>query len=86
MDAAYVTTKGQLVVPAKLRRKYGIKAGTKVFFEERDGEIVFRPVTPDYIRRVCGMLESSTSIGEDLLTARSRDKQAEARLEKLGSR
>jgi AbrB family looped-hinge helix DNA binding protein len=86
MDAAYVTTKGQLVVPARLRRKYGIKAGTKVFFEERDGEIVFRPVTPEYIRHVCGMLESPKSVGEELLTTRSQDKEAEARLEKLGSR
>jgi AbrB family looped-hinge helix DNA binding protein len=86
MEAAYVTSKGQLVVPAKLRRKYGIKPGTKVFFVERGDEILFRPVTREYIRSVCGMLESATSVGAELLTDRGHDKQHEARLEKLGSR
>ena len=32
MEEAYVTSKGQLVVPARLRRKYGIKPGTKICF------------------------------------------------------
>ena len=35
MDTTQVTSKGQLVVPARLRRKYGIKAGTKVRFIDR---------------------------------------------------
>lgn len=86
MEAAYVTSKGQLVVPAKLRRKYGIKPGTKVFFVERGDEILFQPVTREYIRSVCGMLESATSVAQELLIGRANDKQKEARLEKLGPR
>ena len=86
MEAAYVTSKGQLVVPAKLRRKYGIKPGTKVFFVERGDEILFQPVTREYIRSVCGMLASATSVAEELLNERRADKQREARLEKLGAR
>ncbi len=35
MEKAYVTAKGQLVIPAKIRRRYGIKSGTKVYFVER---------------------------------------------------
>ena len=66
MEAAYVTSKGQLVVPARLRRKYGIKPGTKVFFVERGDEILFQPVTREYIRSVCGILESATSVAEEL--------------------
>lgn len=87
METAYVTSKGQLVVPARLRRKYGIKPGTKICFIERDGEIVFQPVTREYIRSVCGMLKSETSVTEGLLKERARDKEREeAKLEKLGSR
>src|SRR2546422_7932405 len=62
MESAYITSKGQLVVPARLRRKYGIKPGTRICFVERDHEIVFQPVTKEYIRSVCGMLKSETSI------------------------
>jgi AbrB family looped-hinge helix DNA binding protein len=75
METAHVTSKGQLVVPARLRRKYGIKPGTKICFIERDKEIVFQPVTLEYIRSVCGMLKSETSVTQELLKERARDKE-----------
>ncbi len=87
MEESYVTSKGQLVVPARLRRKYGIKPGTKICFVERDHEIIFQPVTKEYIRSVCGMLKSDTSITKALLEERARDKEREeAKFEKLRSR
>ncbi len=86
METAYVTSKGQLVVPAKLRRKYGIEPGTKVYFVERGDEIILQPVTRAYIRSVCGMLAASSSVAEELLSERAKDTQKEARLEKLGPR
>jgi len=87
METAQVTSKGQLVIPAQLRRKYGIKPGTKIRFIERDGEIVFQPVTREYIRSVCGMLKSETSATQDLLDERARDREREeVMVEKLGAR
>ena len=77
METAHVTSKGQLVVPSRLRRKYGIKPGTKVCFIERGNEIVFQPVTPEYIRSVCGMLKSETPVTQELLKDRGRDKERE---------
>lgn len=87
MEQSYVTSKGQLVVPARLRRKYGIKPGTKICFVERDHEIIFQPVTKEYIRSVCGMLKSDTSMTKALLEERARDKEREeAKFEKFRSR
>lgn len=54
MHTAYVTSKGQLVVPSGLRRRYGIKPGTRINFLEEDGKIIFQPVTPDLIRTYRG--------------------------------
>ena len=79
MNVVQVTSKGQLVVPARLRRKYGIKPGTKVRFVERDNEIVFQPLTREYIRSVCGMLKSGTSATQELLRERARDREREDR-------
>ena len=79
MDTAQVTSKGQLVVPARLRRKYGIKAGTKIRFMERDNEIVLQPLTRDYIRSVCGLLKSPTSATQELRRERARDRRRENR-------
>lgn len=76
MDTARVTTKGQLVVPARLRRKYGIKPGTEVNFIERDDQILFQPVTKEYIRSVRGMLRSSDDVASELLRERRRDRRA----------
>ena len=87
MDTAHVTSKGQLVVPSRLRRKYGIKPGTKIRFIERGNEILFQPVTREYIRSVCGMLQSETPVTQELLKERGRDKEHEEReLEKRGAR
>ncbi len=87
METARVTSKGQLVVPSRLRRKYGIKPGTKICFIERDSEIVFQPVTRDYIRSMCGMLKSESSATEELLKERTREKEREeAKLEKISAR
>ncbi len=60
---ATFTSKGQLVVPAALRRKYGIQAGTKVrFLEDPFGRIILQPITEQYIDRVMGCLAGGSSL------------------------
>jgi AbrB family looped-hinge helix DNA binding protein len=87
MDTASVTSKGQLVIPVRLRRKYGIEPGTKVRFVERDHEILIQPVTKEYVRSVCGLFKSETSATQMLLKERARDKdREEAKFVKRGSR
>lgn len=62
--SATFTSKGQLVVPADLRRKHGIESGTRVrFFEDQFGRIVLQPITEQYVDRVMGCLAD----GPDLL-------------------
>jgi AbrB family looped-hinge helix DNA binding protein len=77
--SATFTSKGQLVVPAELRRKYGIKAGTKVkFFEEDFGRIVLVPVNEEYINRLMGCLAG----GPDLVAEWERDHREEGKHDK----
>ena len=73
------TSIGQLVVPAELRRKYGIAAGTRVkFLEDHFGRIVLQPVTEDYIHRVRGCLAD----GPDLLADWQKEHRAQGKREK----
>ena len=52
-----VSSKGQIVIPAELRRKHGIRAGTKVaIFEDPLGRIVLQPITEEYVDSVAGFL------------------------------
>jgi AbrB family looped-hinge helix DNA binding protein len=41
---ATVTSKSMVTIPAKIRRKYGIKDGSKIEFVELDGSILMIPL------------------------------------------
>ena len=73
------TSKGQLVIPAELRRKHRIEAGTRVrFLEDQFGRIVLQPITEDYIGRIRGCLAD----GPDMLACWEKEHRAEGRREK----
>jgi AbrB family looped-hinge helix DNA binding protein len=57
-ETGVVTAKGQLVIPARLRRRFGIKQGTIVTFLEENGRLIIQPITQDFIRSVRGSLRS----------------------------
>jgi AbrB family looped-hinge helix DNA binding protein len=42
-DAATVGKRGAVVIPARLRRKFGIEEGTTVLFDEGPDGVVIRP-------------------------------------------
>jgi AbrB family looped-hinge helix DNA binding protein len=41
-----VTSKGQVTIPVRIRRKLGIRANTRVDFVEKDGEVVLEVSAP----------------------------------------
>jgi AbrB family looped-hinge helix DNA binding protein len=88
MDTTYVMAKGQLVIPAKIRRKYDIKEGTRVNFVEENGRIVLQPVTREYIRSFRGIFNvkpGEKPATQQLLDDRAEEKRREeAKLEKHG--
>jgi len=73
------TSKGQLVIPAELRRKHKIEAGTKVkFLEDQFGRIVLQPITEEYIDRVMGLF----ACGPDLLASWKKEHREEGKRDK----
>jgi len=40
-----VSTRGQITLPADIRKRFGIKSGEPVIIEDRDGELVLKPAT-----------------------------------------
>jgi AbrB family looped-hinge helix DNA binding protein len=69
-----VTAKGQIVIPAALRRKYGISAGTKIQFYEENDRIILQPVTREYIDKVRGMFKGSGAL-KALMEDRKRERE-----------
>ena len=73
---AYITTKGQIVIPVELRRKYGITTKTKIMIMDKGDEIVLRPITEQYLRKLQGSLKGSGAL-ELLLDERRKEAERE---------
>ena len=69
-----VTTKGQLVIPSKLRRKYGILKGTRVAMIEEDSRIVLQPLTKEFVQSLRGSLKGRRSALQALKEGRKQDR------------
>jgi AbrB family looped-hinge helix DNA binding protein len=52
---ASVTSKGQVVIPAELRKKYGITDHATVVFQDLGGGILVSPITDELIRSLRGI-------------------------------
>ena len=78
MDKSVVTAKGQVVIPSRLRRKYGIKKGTQVSVYERGGEIILQPLTDEFIWSMAGIARKWG--GGDLMKALMEEKTKEREL------
>ena len=79
MDTSVVTTKGQVVVPKKIRSMFHIKRGTQVHFEPRNSEIVLKPLTPEYFEKMAGILGIGGKATKTLLEERAKDRERENR-------
>jgi len=72
----YATTKGQIVIPASLRRKYGIKMGTKVIVTDNGDSICLVPVTEQYLLNLQGSLKGKGAL-KTLIEERRNDREKE---------
>jgi len=73
----YATIKGQIVIPSSVRRKFGIKQGTRIEIEvdEDNGHIILTPITREYIHSLRGKYK-----GRGLLKALMAEKRREREL------
>ena len=69
------TSKGQIVIPSAIRRRLGIKEGTRIRIEEKGNEIILRPITREYVHSVRGKLR-----GKGLMKALLAEKKREREL------
>ena len=68
------TVKGQIVIPSSVRRKFGIKEGTRIQIDadEKTHHIILTPITRDYIFSLRGKYK-----GKGLLKALMEERQKE---------
>jgi AbrB family looped-hinge helix DNA binding protein len=72
----YVSAKGQIVIPAELRRKYGIKSGTRIVITDNGDSITLKPVTEQYLKSLQGSLRGK-GVLKALVEERRMDQERE---------
>lgn len=75
MDTSIVTTKGQVVIPSKLRRRYGIRNGTRIHFYEKEGEIRMIPLTHDLVDSNIGFLGTKGKLLKALAEEKKKERE-----------
>jgi len=75
METSITTNKGQIVVPKKLRNKYGIKKGTRVAFIDKNGELVLRVMDKSYFESFVGITKGEGSVIEELMKEKKIEKE-----------
>ena len=71
------TTKGQIVIPSKVRSRLGIREGTRIQIEVNDNDqsITLKPITRQYVHSIRGKHK-----GKGLLKALMAEKKKEREL------
>ena len=73
MGTVRTLSKGQIVIPAGLRKKFHIEPGTEMQIMEYGGIICLIPPVDDPVRAACGALPTEPSLGDRLLLDRKKD-------------
>lgn len=83
METSVLTVKGQLLIPKRIRNKYGIKSGVKVIFEETENGVIIRPMNENYFKSFRGILKSTGNLKEEMHQMKAEEKKLEERKSRL---
>ena len=67
MTVVRVSPKGQILIPKRIREKYGVKPGSNVQILEVPESILIKKAPEDPISAACGFLEGRFSLTDDLI-------------------
>jgi AbrB family looped-hinge helix DNA binding protein len=80
LDTVSFTTKGQIVIPLRLRKQFNIEDGTKAVVQATPEGILLKPMTAALIRRGRGILKRTPG-GKSLTQDWAEQKKQERALE-----
>ncbi len=73
-DTVNFGTKGQVVIPRRLRREFEIEEGTKATVVATPDGILLKPITRTYIRSLRGSLKGTKAM-ETFMAERKRERE-----------
>ncbi len=82
MQKIRISRRGQIVIPADIRKKYDLKDGEMLFIEDDEGVIKLKPRTK--LRSLCGTWPELNieTITKEIIEDREQEKEIEEEREK----
>ncbi len=75
MTVTSVSTKGWIVIPAELRKKYDLRPGSGVALVDYGGVIAIVPALAHPVEESAGLLQEGPSLTQALRRERQRERQ-----------
>lgn len=72
-----ISSKGWVVIPAELRRKYGLKPKSEVKVVDYGGVLALVPLKENPVKEGAGLLSGDSSLTETLLEEHRKEKDRE---------
>jgi AbrB family looped-hinge helix DNA binding protein len=79
MTIVKTLAKGQVVIPKLIRDRLGIKVGSRLWLQVKDGRVILKPLPADPIEALCGILKQSGPSTAELLKWRREERAREER-------
>lgn len=73
MNTLTISTKGWVVIPAELRRKYNLSPGSQVRVIDYGGVLALVPLMENPVQQAAGMLKGSSSLTQALLDEHAQE-------------
>lgn len=88
MSTITMTTKGQVIIPAEIRKKYGLKKGEKLIIEDEGSYIKVIPKTTD-LTKLSGILKGQLDpkdVRKQIKEMREDDEEREEQISRRSRR
>ena len=76
MTTTTITSKGQIVIPSRIRKHLKIKAGMRFVVQEQGHRIIVEPINERYFDQYAGILKG-TNATQELIKERRHQKEKE---------
>jgi len=77
MTITTVSSKGWVVIPAELRKKYDLRPGARVVLVDYGGVLAIVPAMSDSVKESAGILKGGASLTKALLRERAEERKRE---------
>lgn len=75
IETSVVTSKGQIVIPVKIRRKLGIVNGTKVAFFEQENKIIIQLLDKNYFNNLSGKIGEKGKMLKSFMEDKKKERE-----------